>query len=82
MVHTIHGHTQAVDDLAFSPDGQRIVSAGLNQQVRVWDATLGVELLTLEGPSAEIQCVEFSPDGKRMVAASDDGTVRYWDADR
>jgi hypothetical protein len=38
-VFTLRGHTAAVDALAFSPDGRRIVSCDIENTARVWDAT-------------------------------------------
>jgi WD40 repeat protein len=38
-----------VMSVAFSADGKRLVSAGDDQTVKVWDATSGQEMLTLKG---------------------------------
>jgi WD40 repeat protein len=38
------GHTNAVVGLAFSADGRRLFSAGLDQTVRSWDLGTGLEL--------------------------------------
>jgi hypothetical protein len=35
------GHTSYVTSVAFSPDGERIVSGSEDQTIRVWDATTG-----------------------------------------
>src|SRR5262249_57021129 len=69
-----------VYSVSFSPDGKRLVSAGEDRMVKVWDATTGQALLTLRGHAQRVTCVCFSPDGKRLASASWDKTIRLWDA--
>ena len=66
--------------MAFSPDGQRLASASVDETVKVWDAATGQETLTLKGHTGAVTSVAFSPDGKRLASASADGTVKVWDA--
>jgi tetratricopeptide (TPR) repeat protein len=74
------GHTGAVNCVAFSGDGKRIVSGGDNI-IKVWDAQSGgPALLDLKGHTGHVTSVGFSPDGTRIVSGSGDRTVRVWDA--
>ncbi len=57
---TLRGHLEAVNSVAFSPDGQRIVTGSADWTAKVWDAAGGRELLTLKGHRAAITCVAFS----------------------
>ncbi len=77
---TLKGHTGGVRSVAFSPDGQRVVSSSDDQALKVWDVTSGQETLALRGHTEWVTSVAFSPDGLRIVSGSADRTVRVWDA--
>ncbi len=78
---TLYGHTQGVRAVACSPDGTRLLTGGLDNTARVWDARTGAMLLTLTGHKGQVRAVAFSPDGKRVVTGSADNTACVWDAD-
>jgi eukaryotic-like serine/threonine-protein kinase len=79
-VHTLEGHSAPVTSLAFSLDGQRILSASDDCTLKLWDVETGEETLTLKGHTSEVESVAWSPDGRRIVSSSNDGTIRLWDA--
>jgi DNA-binding beta-propeller fold protein YncE len=76
---TLTGHTGQLRALAFSPDGGRVATGGVDRTVRVWDAGTGRQHLLLRHPE-DVSATGYSPDGARIVTACDDRTVRVWDA--
>ncbi|MEM1241001.1 MAG: hypothetical protein AAGI45_14255 [Cyanobacteria bacterium P01_H01_bin.26] len=72
------GHSDWVNSVSFSPDGQTIATASNDSTVKLWDRS-GRELQTLEGHSGQVWSVSFSPDGQTIATASTDSTVKLWD---
>ncbi|MEM7113490.1 MAG: hypothetical protein AAF614_13720 [Chloroflexota bacterium] len=77
----LSGHTDAITAVSFSPDGTRLATASLDQQVKIWDTASGQELLTLEEHGRAVNSVAFSPDGRLLASGSDDGTTILWNAE-
>ena len=81
VAHTGLTRHQRVTAAAFSPDGERILTAWSEKTAAVFRAADGEPLFELSGHRAEIVSADFTPDGKRIVTAASDGTARIWSAD-
>jgi WD40 repeat protein len=68
------GHTGAVTSLVFLRDGRTLVSAGLDQTVRLWDTATGKEWAVLKDEGKGLS-LTLSPDGQTLATATADGTV-------
>ncbi|MEM9215150.1 MAG: AAA-like domain-containing protein [Cyanobacteria bacterium P01_F01_bin.150] len=76
----LDGHQAAVVAANFSPDGQRLATAGVDKKINLWN-TEGSLLNSLEGHTSTVSNVKFSPNGDLMASAGDDGTIRIWTND-
>jgi WD40 repeat protein len=72
------GHSQGVNDAAYSPDGRRIVTASVDTTLGIWDAATLRELTTLATGKRMVTHARFTDDGKSIVSIDDQGTAKMW----
>src|ERR1700722_18314029 len=75
------GHTNAIDAVAFSPDGSLLASGGHDAIIKLWDVQTGSELRALAGHANTVTSLAFSRDGRMLVSGSLDSTIRFWDVE-
>lgn len=71
-------HRGEVRHLVYSRDGERLVSAGSDGRVHVWDIATATPLTTFDHPSG-VRRIQLSDDGTWLVSACRDGVIRVWD---
>ncbi len=80
VIAELVGHSGGIRDVAFSPDGELLVSAATDGDVRLWNvgsARYG-PITTLFSGNDVAFGVAFDSTGKRIASATGDGTVRLW----
>jgi WD40 repeat protein len=75
----LEGHTSQVRDIAYSPDGQWLVTASEDHTARVWLADAGKSVAVLPH-DAEVIFATYSPDGRSIVTGTSDHVLHVWDA--
>jgi WD40 repeat protein len=72
-------HTGLVRSVAFHPNARRLVSAGDDRTLRLYDLATGKPLWVRRQPTAFV-AVAFSPDGTTLASAGLDDRIQLWDA--
>ena len=76
---TLPRHGQ-INWLAFSPDGEHLLTASDDGTARTWNAATGAAERVLKAGSAVLDA-RYSPLGERIAAGGADGIIRVWRLD-
>ncbi|KAL2809542.1 WD40-repeat-containing domain protein [Aspergillus granulosus] len=76
-IQTLEGHTDFVQSLCVSPDGQQLASGSEDGTIKLWSSATGQLQQTISGHSSGVGSVCFLDDG-RLVSGSSDGILKLW----
>ncbi|MEO0446860.1 MAG: protein kinase, partial [Verrucomicrobiota bacterium] len=77
-IRSFLGHQNSVTSVAFSPDGQSLLSGSSDHSLRLWDASSGECIRSFQGHQSFVTSVAFSPDGQSLLSGSRDSSLRLW----
>lgn len=70
-VYTLRGHTNEINIVFFSPDGEWLVSNSIEEgAIKLWDMRTGRELRTIKLSPAWVWAIGFSPNGRLLALSS------------
>ncbi len=84
LLHSLKGHQDDINALAFDPEGHFLVSASGDYEmnecaIKVWDLRKGQLKTTMGSHWKSISSLSFSPSGEYLVSGAYDKTVNVWD---
>ncbi|MGC2310499.1 MAG: WD40 repeat domain-containing protein [Candidatus Babeliaceae bacterium] len=80
LAHTLLGHTDWVNTVAFYPINKEdvLLSGSDDQTIKVWDFNQGKCLHTLSSHTHGIQSICYNENGSLFVSGSKDNTLKIW----
>ena len=72
------GHDDLLNSAFFSKDGQMVITASNDNNVRVYTISGDLKKI-LKGHSGNVFSARFAPDGQTIVTVGNDKTIRTWD---
>ena len=78
LTHTLSGHTDGVDTMVFSPNGEMFASSGYDKRLCLWNVQTGKNIFTQTGHNVSGDALVFSLDSK-ILASGSYRTIVLWD---
>jgi len=82
LIFTVYNaHNKGVSALAMTKNGKKMLSGGVEGQVRIWDVKKDYQKLiaVLKEHKGPVSSIDVAPNDKEAASASTDGTCIIWD---
>jgi WD40 repeat protein len=73
------GHRNPVTSLAFTPDGNFLVSASLDKTIRIWEIATKRQVAVMEEATRAVNSLAITANGRSLIAGGEDGILRLYD---
>lgn len=77
FIRTLTEGSQAIDAIAFSPDGQTLVAAN-EGELTLWNPRTGVPSRRVKRSPALVSSLIFAPDGSTLAVVDRTGKIVFW----
>ena len=71
-------HTSPVNALVLLPDNRRLISAGADKTILLWDITTGEVLQSWSDQTSFVNALHLSPDETTLYSGTADGALQAW----
>ncbi len=75
---TLTGHSDVINVIVVSADGQLIVSGSWDHYIKIWSVQTGQLIRTLKGHSNSITALSITADHQLIISGSVDSTIKIW----
>ena len=75
---TFMAHESHINDIKFSPDGQTLFTAAMDNTIKLWSIPDWAHTGTLKWHEKSVSYLNLTSDGTRLITASSDNTIRLW----
>ena len=74
---TLKGHTDKINVLALTPNGDTLASGSDDGTIRLWDTSTGTQISSIR--SSKTDALAFSMDGKILASINNAVSIQLWD---
>lgn len=82
LIRVYEGHTGDIYSIAFSADGQQLLTGSWDTHAILWDRESGDPVYTFQVPNSSVNVARLSPDGQYVLTGSHDEIARLWLANK
>jgi len=73
------GHSAAINEIIYSPDGNYIFSASDDKTIKMWDVKSGIDIKSFNGHTHPVKCIAITSSGNKIISGDADGKIIVWD---
>lgn len=77
-IKTLRGHDHNISSIAFTANGDFLVSASRDKSIKIWEVATGFNVKTITGHADWVRKARPSPDGHWLCSVGNDQSVRLW----